>query len=59
MRNMQTMLSSKDMDWETPKELFDNLDKEFRFTLDPCQKNRQTDENIIIVQTKNYERRNI
>ena len=28
-------------DWETPKELFDSLDKEFHFTLDPCS----TDEN--------------
>jgi len=24
------------MDWETPQEFFDELDKEFHFTLDPC-----------------------
>ncbi len=23
-------------DWETPQDLFDELDKEFHFTLDPC-----------------------
>jgi len=27
--------SNKD-DWETPQELFDELNKEFNFTLDPC-----------------------
>lgn len=30
------MLSSKDMDWETPKDFFNELNKEFNFTLDPC-----------------------
>jgi site-specific DNA-methyltransferase (adenine-specific) len=29
------MTSNKD-DWETPKELFDKLDKVYHFTLDPC-----------------------
>jgi len=29
------MLSKKDS-WETPKELFNLLDREFHFTLDPC-----------------------
>jgi site-specific DNA-methyltransferase (adenine-specific) len=28
-------------DWETPQELFDELDSEFHFTLDPCA-NRET-----------------
>ena len=36
MTNLKTMLSSKDMDWETPQDFFDKLDDEFRFTLDPC-----------------------
>jgi site-specific DNA-methyltransferase (adenine-specific) len=36
MNNLKTMLSSKDMDWETPQDFFDELDKEFHFTLDPC-----------------------
>lgn len=32
----KVLFSSKRMDWETPKELFDKLDREFHFTLDPC-----------------------
>jgi site-specific DNA-methyltransferase (adenine-specific) len=28
--------SSKSEEWETPQELFDKLDGEFAFTLDPC-----------------------
>lgn len=28
--------SSKSDEWETPQELFDRLDEEFHFTLDPC-----------------------
>jgi len=28
--------SSKSDEWETPKDLFDELNKEFNFTLDPC-----------------------
>lgn len=37
---MQKILFStgKD-DWETPKEVFEKLDKEFHFTLDPCASN--------------------
>lgn len=30
------MLSSKTAEWSTPQELFDELDNEFSFTLDPC-----------------------
>ena len=33
---IQAMLSSKNMDWATPQKFFDELDKEFGFTLDPC-----------------------
>lgn len=29
-------LNSGKNDWQTPKELFDALDREFHFTLDPC-----------------------
>jgi len=36
MRNLKAMLSSNDMDWETPQDFFDKLDEEFHFTLDPC-----------------------
>ena len=37
--NKQTrkvMFSSKRQDWATPQNVFDELDKEFNFTLDPC-----------------------
>lgn len=34
--NINVLLSSKKMDWETPRDFFDKLDKEFKFTLDPC-----------------------
>lgn len=30
------LLSSKRHDWETPQAFFDQLDREFHFTLDPC-----------------------
>ena len=36
MKNLKTMLSSKDMTWETPQDFFDTLDLEFNFTLDAC-----------------------
>ena len=29
-------MSSKSNEWETPQDLFDGLDSEFHFTLDPC-----------------------
>jgi site-specific DNA-methyltransferase (adenine-specific) len=32
----KVMYSSKKQDWETPQDLFNKLDKEFNFTLDPC-----------------------
>lgn len=33
---IKAMLSSKAMDWETPQDFFDELDREFNFNLDPC-----------------------
>lgn len=30
------LFSSSSNEWETPQELFDELDNEFHFTLDPC-----------------------
>jgi phage N-6-adenine-methyltransferase len=33
---MEVHFSSKTDDWATPQDFFDELDKEFRFTLDPC-----------------------
>jgi len=32
----ETLFSSKRHDWETPQAFFDELDREFHFTLDPC-----------------------
>ena len=32
----KALLSSDKMDWETPMDLFQELDREFHFTLDPC-----------------------
>jgi len=31
-----SMFSSEKQDWETPQDFFDELNKEFQFTLDPC-----------------------
>ena len=33
---MKVHFSSKSNEWETPQDLYDKLDKEFGFTLDPC-----------------------
>ena len=30
------LFSSNSVEWETPQELFDSLNEEFHFTLDPC-----------------------
>ncbi|MDS0981102.1 phage N-6-adenine-methyltransferase [Staphylococcus hominis] len=38
---MEVHYSSKSNEWATPQNLFDELNKEFNFTLDPCA----TDEN--------------
>jgi site-specific DNA-methyltransferase (adenine-specific) len=35
-QTMNTMMSSKKMDWGTPKSFFNKLNKEFSFTLDPA-----------------------
>ena len=32
----RVLFSSKSNDWATPQDLFDNLNEEFIFTLDPC-----------------------
>ena len=34
--NTELFFSSKTDQWETPQDFFDQLDKEFHFTLDPC-----------------------
>lgn len=36
MADINVMFSSKTDDWATPQEFFDELDAEFRFSLDPC-----------------------
>jgi site-specific DNA-methyltransferase (adenine-specific) len=37
--NMKVHYSSKTEEWETPQEMFDKLNKEYNFTLDPCATN--------------------
>lgn len=39
--NTDVLFSSNTPEWATPQDLFDTLDAEFHFTLDPCS----TDEN--------------
>jgi len=36
----KAMISSKSNEWETPKDLFYELNNEFEFTLDPCATNK-------------------
>ena len=36
MKTGKAQLISNKSDWQTPRELFDRLDNEFHFTLDPC-----------------------
>ena len=36
MKGLATLTSSSNHDWETPQYLFDELNAEFGFTLDPC-----------------------
>ena len=35
----KALFSSKSDEWSTPKDLYEELDKEFNFTLDPCSTN--------------------
>lgn len=39
MTLIEPMVSSKSNEWVTPQWLFDKLDEEFNFTLDPCSNN--------------------
>jgi len=36
MALQKAMVSSKSNEWPTPQALFDDLNREFNFTLDPC-----------------------
>ena len=36
MSNINVHFSSENQTWETPQDFFNELDKEFKFTLDPC-----------------------
>lgn len=35
--NKEALFSHNSDEWYTPKDLFEELDKEFNFTLDPCE----------------------
>lgn len=39
MANLNIMYSSKSDQWATPKDFFEQLDREFHFDLDPCADN--------------------
>lgn len=55
-KTLETLFSSKQMDWATPRELFNNLDNKFHFTLDAaaddtnhkCAKYFTKDDNALI-----------
>jgi hypothetical protein len=36
MINHKAMLTSLNQDWRTPKDIYENLNKEFNFDFDPC-----------------------
>lgn len=36
MKGIKTLTSRASDEWATPQDLFDSLDAEFHFTLDPC-----------------------
>lgn len=36
MKGMQVLMSSSSDEWYTPQDVFDRLDAEFHFDLDPC-----------------------
>lgn len=36
MKGQKTLFSSASDEWSTPQDLFDELNDEFKFTLDPC-----------------------
>ena len=40
--NKEVMFSSKTGEWETPQDLFDELDEQFHFTLDVCATHENT-----------------
>ena len=40
--NIEVMFSSKTDEWETPQDLFDELNNEFNFTLDVCATDKNT-----------------
>ena len=42
MALIKSMVSSKNNTWETPWRFFNELDKEFSFTLDPCAEDKTT-----------------
>ena len=42
MNKLAPLMSSKDMTWTTPQDFYDELNKEFNFTLDPCASVKNT-----------------
>ena len=52
MKGTKALFSSRSDEWETPQGIFDELDKEFHFTLDACatDQNRKCDRYFTIEQ---------
>ena len=46
MKGNKTLFSSLTTHWATPKGVYDQLDKEFSFTLDPCPLQSTTEEGL-------------
>jgi site-specific DNA-methyltransferase (adenine-specific) len=53
MKNKQACFSHKSDEWETPQNLFDELNKEFKFTLDPCSTDKNHKCNIWYTKKEN------
>lgn len=47
------LFSSKSMEWETPQDLFDKLNEEFNFTLDPCATKKNAKCNLYFTEKEN------
>ena len=41
-KTQQILFSSKSAEWETPQNLYDYLNRDYRFTLDPCSTKENT-----------------
>ena len=54
IKRHKAMLTSLNQDWRTPKKIYDELNKEFKFTFDPCPENPKFDGLKIEWKESNY-----